>query len=60
VAAEGVDDSHRAIHQEFRQLAMAFGQLVHGGTDAQLETARKELGDTRRALYRILGDEDPS
>lgn len=60
VAAEGVDDAHRAIHQEFRQLAMAFGQLVHGGTDSQLEAARKELGDTRRALYRILGDEDPS
>ncbi len=59
-AAEGVDDAQRAIHEEFRQLAMAFGQLAHGGTDAQLEAARKELADTRRALYGILADEEAS
>ena len=59
-AAEDVGDGQRALAQEFRQLAMAFGQIVQGGTEAQVEAARKELADTRRALYGILADEDVS
>jgi DNA-binding PadR family transcriptional regulator len=59
-AADDVGDAQWALGQEFRQLAMAFGQLQHGGSDAQLEAARKELADTRRALYGILADEEPS
>ena len=33
-------------------------QVAHAGTDAQVAKARQILTDTRRALYRILADED--
>jgi DNA-binding PadR family transcriptional regulator len=57
-AADTVDDGERSLHQEFRQLAMAFGQLAHSGSDAQLQAAAKLLADTRRALYQLLAEED--
>lgn len=58
--AEGVGDGQWALQQEFRQLAMAFAQLVGGGSEAQQEAARKQLAETRKALYGILAEDDPS
>jgi DNA-binding PadR family transcriptional regulator len=58
--AEGVGDGQWALQNEFRQLAMAFAQLAGGGTEAQQEAGRKELADTRKALYGILAEDEPS
>jgi hypothetical protein len=33
-------------------------QVAHAGNDAQVATAKKVLTETRRALYRILADEE--
>jgi DNA-binding PadR family transcriptional regulator len=59
-AAEGVDDAQWNLQQEFRQLAMAFAQLLRSGSDEQREAASAKLAETRRALYGILADEDAS
>ena len=37
---------------------MAAIGVLSAGSDAQLSQARKVLAQTRRALYRILADED--
>ena len=42
-----------------RQIGMALFQLTHSGTEAQQEQARAVLADTRRALYRILAEDEP-
>jgi DNA-binding PadR family transcriptional regulator len=39
------------------QIAMAAGQVVHAGDEAQIARARDTLTDTRRRLYRILADD---
>jgi DNA-binding PadR family transcriptional regulator len=61
-----VAGSHKAAAIEMRrlisQVAMAAGQVLSAGTDAQAAQARQLLTDTRKALYRILAadDETPS
>ena len=42
-----------------RDVAMAFAQVMRAGSEAQIAEAGKVLGETRRALYRILADGDP-
>ena len=39
---------------------MAFAQLLHSATDSQREAARKQLAATRKALYGILAEDEPS
>jgi DNA-binding PadR family transcriptional regulator len=58
--AEGVGDGQWSLQQEYRQLSMAFAQLLHGGSEAQQEAAAKQLADTRRALYGILAEDEAS
>lgn len=42
-----------------RQIGMALFQLTHSGTEAQQREAKAVLADTRRALYRILAEDEP-
>jgi DNA-binding PadR family transcriptional regulator len=41
------------------QVTAALMQVAFAGSDAQVEEAKKVLADTRRALYRILAEDDP-
>ena len=41
-----------------KQIGMALFQLTHTGTDAQRREAREVLAETRRALHRILAEDD--
>jgi DNA-binding PadR family transcriptional regulator len=59
-AADGVGDAQWALQNEFKQLSMAFAQLLHSATDTQREAARKQLAATRKALYGILAEDEPS
>jgi DNA-binding PadR family transcriptional regulator len=42
-----------------RQIGAALFQLTHSGTEEQRQQAREVLADTRRALYRILAEDEP-
>jgi DNA-binding PadR family transcriptional regulator len=41
------------------QVTAALMQVGFAGNEAQIEEAKKVLADTRRALYRILAEDDP-
>jgi DNA-binding PadR family transcriptional regulator len=41
------------------QVAAALMQVAFAGSESQIEEAKKVLADTRRALYRILAEDDP-
>jgi DNA-binding PadR family transcriptional regulator len=41
------------------QVAAALMQVAFAGSESQIEEAKKILADTRRALYRILAEDDP-
>jgi DNA-binding PadR family transcriptional regulator len=41
-----------------RQIGMALYQLAHTGSEAQQAEAKQVLADTRRALYRILAEDE--
>jgi DNA-binding PadR family transcriptional regulator len=53
-----VDDAVFQIHNLARQVMMATMQVAQAGTPAQVQQASKILGDTRKALYRILAADD--
>jgi DNA-binding PadR family transcriptional regulator len=55
---EGVDDVAWQYLQRGRALGLVSLQLLQAGVPAQLEKASQVLDDARRALYRILADED--
>ena len=59
-ASEAVDDATWDLMNTTRQVGMAAGQLSHAGTPEQQRQAQKVLADARRALYRILAEDDPS
>jgi DNA-binding PadR family transcriptional regulator len=55
-----VDDAEYQLRETIRQVIVAAAQVQQAGSAAQAQQANKILGDTRRALYRILaadGDE---
>jgi len=55
-----VDDAAYQLRDTIRQVFVAAAQVQQAGSAAQVQQANKILGDTRRALYRILaadGDE---
>jgi DNA-binding PadR family transcriptional regulator len=56
--ADGVPNDMRELHALFRQVAVATYQLAANASASQLVEAKKVLNDTRRAMYRILGDGD--
>jgi DNA-binding PadR family transcriptional regulator len=41
------------------QVTAALMQVAFAGSEAQVEEAKTVLADTRRALYRILAEDDP-
>lgn len=50
--------SMRDLRALVAQLAGAAVQVARAGDDAQVQRARSVLGDARRALYRILADDE--
>ena len=57
VAGESEDDLV-ALRDLAHQVLAATRQVAHAGTSAQIEAAQTVLRDARRALYRLLADED--
>ena len=57
---DSVSDQHAQTSALMRVVGMAFVQVLHAGSEAQVAEAGKVLADTRRALYRILADGEPS
>jgi len=53
-----VDDAVFQLHALARQVMMATVQVAQAGSPAQVQQGSKILGDTRKALYRILAAED--
>jgi DNA-binding PadR family transcriptional regulator len=53
-AASTAHDMHRLVHQ----VHLAATQVISAGTDEQVSEARKVLTQARRALYRILAEDD--
>ena len=51
---EGIGEPELALRDHFRQLAIAFTQIVRTGDPDQIEAAKTILTDARKALYRIL------
>jgi DNA-binding PadR family transcriptional regulator len=57
---EGIDPYHLRLRAEAGQLFMALVQVGHVGRDDQKARALGILADTRRRLYAILAEEEPS
>jgi DNA-binding PadR family transcriptional regulator len=61
VARGGTTESHEQVHQvidELRQIWAAAAQVARAGNVTQVAQAAKLLNETRRALYRILAEDD--
>jgi DNA-binding PadR family transcriptional regulator len=56
--ARTVDDDAMELHSLMGQLTMAVGQVTQAATAEQIAAVRKVLADTRRAIYRILAEDD--
>ena len=56
--ADSVDERAVALHELMGQVGMAFMQVTMAGTEAQITEARQVLVDARRALYRILAEDE--
>jgi DNA-binding PadR family transcriptional regulator len=54
-AGEGVGE----LRGLAKQVTAALMQVAFAGSEAQVAEARKVLAETRRALYRILAEDDP-
>ncbi len=54
-----VSDEAHQLGRLMREVAFAFGQVMHSGGQAQLSQAREVLSTARRDLYRILADGEP-
>lgn len=48
----------REVRDEVGSLAMALHQVVATGSEAQVEAARRAVADARKAVYRILAEDD--
>jgi DNA-binding PadR family transcriptional regulator len=57
--AGGVPDELHELRTAARALAVASLQIAQTGSREQLAAARKVLEDARRALYRLLADDEP-
>ncbi|MBA3945203.1 MAG: helix-turn-helix transcriptional regulator [Herpetosiphonaceae bacterium] len=58
--ANTVDDAVREVHDLLGQVGTALQQVIHAGTPGQITQARTLLVNTRRQLYRILADDEPT
>jgi len=57
-AAAGVAGAQADLMVTFKQVVMAVRQVGSAGTDAQRVKATAVLADARRAIYRILADDE--
>ena len=57
--AEGADPRTLELGGLIAQVGLAAMQVVHTGTEAQVTEARQILKNARRALYRILAEDEP-
>jgi DNA-binding PadR family transcriptional regulator len=57
---DSVSDQHGETAAVMRDVGMAFVQVLQAGSEAQVAEAGKVLAETRRSLYRILADGEPS
>lgn len=58
--ARGVGGPDKDLMGVARQVAMAVHQVLSAGTEAQKSQAATVMADTRRALYKILADDEPT
>lgn len=56
--ADEDDDAAVAVMDVFRQVAEAAAMVARAGTETQQAEGARVLADTRRALYRILAEDD--
>ena len=54
----GLGSEQAQIGKLVREVAFAFAQIARTGSPSQLAAAREALAQTRRELYRILGEGD--
>jgi DNA-binding PadR family transcriptional regulator len=59
-AAEAADDDLVALRDLFFQVGGAVRQVAQAGSEAQLKAAQEILRTARRALYRLLAEDEPS
>jgi DNA-binding PadR family transcriptional regulator len=57
-AGDSMPEGMRELLHLAMQVGIATRQVVHHGTEAQRAEASKVLSDTRRAIYRILAEDD--
>jgi len=57
-AATGTVDGRAELMEAIQQLVAAAGQVGQAGTPAQIASAQQVVRDARRALYRILAEDD--
>jgi DNA-binding PadR family transcriptional regulator len=55
-----VSGQHAETGALMRDVAMAFAQVMHAGSEAQVAEAGRVLAETRRSLYRILAEGEPA
>ncbi|SHE57091.1 PadR family transcriptional regulator [Streptoalloteichus hindustanus] len=55
---EDIDNASREFRHLVQQTAFAVMQVMQAGSPAQVEEARKVLNETRKAMYRILAEDD--
>jgi DNA-binding PadR family transcriptional regulator len=55
---ESLGDEQRALHESLGQLYAAIQQIQGAGTDAQIAAATARLDEARKAIYRLLADDD--
>jgi len=56
----GGDNSIVAVFAELKHIATATIQTIHAGSPTQIREAQRILNQARRALYRMLADDDGS
>jgi DNA-binding PadR family transcriptional regulator len=57
-AAGGISEPMASLGNEVRQTGAAVMQVFHSGSDEQRSAARDILADARKAIYRILAEDD--
>jgi DNA-binding PadR family transcriptional regulator len=55
---DGVSGGVKDVFGLMRQVTIACAQLAHTASESQLAEAKKVLSETRRAIYKILGEGD--
>jgi DNA-binding PadR family transcriptional regulator len=60
LAGEGVPEGVRELGKLLLQVGIAVKQVMHAGSETQAAEAAAVLAETRRSLYRILAEDEPT